>query len=74
MCLLVCATVSTGPYISATVAVYADAPNIQILNPVIPLHFHLSDYKARVTGEGFICALRRLLSDLKNYYMTSVFS
>jgi len=44
--LLICATLSTGPYISAAVAVYADAPNVQILNPVIPLHFHLSDYKA----------------------------
>ncbi|KAL9716775.1 hypothetical protein Ac2012v2_001227 [Leucoagaricus gongylophorus] len=73
-CLLVCATLSTGPYISAAVAVYADAPNVQILNPVIPLHFHPSDYKARATGERFICALRRLLSDLKNYYTTSAFS
>ena len=73
-CLLVCATLSTGPYISAAVAVYADAPNVQILNPVIPLHFHPSDYKARATGERFICALRWLLSDLKNYYTTSAFS
>ena len=73
-CLLICATLSTGPYISAAVAVYADAPNIQILNPVIPLHFHLSDYKVRATGECFICALHQLLSDLKNYYTTSTFS
>jgi len=73
-CLLVCATLSTGPYISAAVAVYADAPNVQILNSVIPLHFHPSDYKARATGERFICALCQLLSDLKNYYMTSALS
>ena len=72
--LLVCATLSTGPYIAAAVAVHADTPNIQILNPVIPLYFHPSDYKARATGERFICALRRLLSDLKNYYTTSAFS
>ena len=72
--LLVCATLSIGPCISAAVAVYADAPNVQILNPVIPLHFHPSDYKARATGERFVCALRRLLSDLKNYYTASAFS
>jgi len=45
-CLLVCATLSTGLYISTAVAVYADTPNVQILNPVIPLHFHLSDWRA----------------------------
>ena len=73
-CLLVCATLSTGPYISTAVAIYTDIPNVQILNPVIQLHFHPSDYKARATGECFICALRQLLSDLKNYYMTSAFS
>jgi len=74
VCLLICATLSTGPYISAAVAVYADTPNIQILNHVILLHFHLSDYKAQATGERFICGLRQLLSGLKNYYMTSAFS
>ena len=73
-CLLVCATLSTGPYISAAVAVYADTPNIQILNHIIPLHFHPSDYKAQATGERFICGLCQLLSDLKNYYTTSTFS
>jgi len=44
--LLVCAILSTEPCISTAVAVYADTSNVQILNPVIPLYFHPSDYKA----------------------------
>ena len=66
-------TFSIGPYISVALAVYARDPNIQILTPVIPLHFHPSDIKTREKGERFICALRRLLFDLKDYY-TETFS
>jgi len=65
---------SIGPYISVALAVYTGTPNVQIVNPVVPLHFHSSDTKARATGERFICALCRLLSDLKHYYLTDVFS
>jgi len=72
-CLFIYAVFSTGPYISVALAVYAGAPNVQIMNPVVPLHFHPSDTKAQATGERFICALRRLLSDLKDYYLTDAF-
>jgi len=65
---------STGPYISVTFAVYTGTTNVQIVNPIIPLHFYPSDTKARATGEHFICALSRLLSSLKNYYLTDAFS
>jgi len=44
-----------------------------MMTPVFPLHFHPSDAGARATGEGFICALRRLPFDLKNYYLTAAF-
>ena len=72
--LFVHATFSTGPYISVALAVYAGTPNVQIITPVVPLNFHPSDTKARENGERFICALRRLLSDLKDYYLTDLFS
>jgi len=67
-------TFSTGLYISVALAIYPGTPNAQILNPVLSLRFHLSDSKARAAGERFICALRRLLSDLRNYYLTDAFS
>ena len=73
-CLFIHATFSSGPYISVALAVYAGTPNVQILTPVVPLHFHPSDAKARATGERFICALRRLVFDLKDYYLTDAFS
>jgi len=44
------------------------------VNPVIPLHFRPSDTKAGAIGKCFICALRRVLSDLKHCYLTDVFS
>ena len=72
--LFVHATFSTGPYISVALAVYAGTPNVQTITPVVPLNFHPSDTKARENGERFICALRRLLSDLKVYYLTDLFS
>jgi len=65
---------SPGPYISVALAVYTGTPNVQILNPVVSLRFHPSDSKARAAGERFICALCRLLSDLRNYYLTDAFS
>ena len=73
-CLFICFTFSTGPYISVSLAVYTGIANVQMMTPVFPLHFHPSDARARATGEGFICALRRLLFDLKNYYLTAAFS
>ena len=74
ICLFIYITFSTGPYISVALAVYTGIANVQIMTPVFPLHFHPSDAKARATGERFICALRRLLFDLKNYYLTAAFS
>ena len=73
-CLNIYTGFSTGPYISVALAVYTGTTNVQIVNPVIPLHFHPSDTKARATGERFICALSRLLSSLKDYYLTDAFS
>ena len=48
---------------------YAGIPNVQILNPIVSLCFHLSNFKPRATGECFIYALPRLLFDLKNFYI-----
>ena len=73
-CLNIYTGFSIGPYISVALAVYTGTTNVQIVNPIIPLHFHPSDTKTRATGERFICALSRLLSSLKNYYLTDAFS
>jgi len=73
-CLFIYFTFSTGPYISVALAVYTGIANVQMMTPVFPLHFHPSDARARATGERFICALRRLLFNLKNYYLTAAFS
>ena len=67
ICLFIYFTFSTGPYISVALAVYTGTPNVQMMTPVFPLHFHPSDARARATGERFICALRRLLFNLENY-------
>ena len=73
-CLDIYTTFSTGPYISVALAVYTGTSNVQILDPIVPLHFHPSDIRAQANGERFICALRRLLSGLKGYYLTDAFS
>ena len=72
-CLFIYFTFLTGPYISVALAVYTGIANVQMMTPVFPLHFHPSDARARATGERFICALRRLLFNLKNYYLTAAF-
>jgi len=74
ICLFIYLTFSTGPYISVSLTVYIGITNIQIMTSVFPLHFHPSNAKAQATGKHFICALCRLLFNLKNYYLTAAFS
>jgi len=74
ICLDIYTIFSIGPHISIAFTVYTGISNIQILDSIVPLHFHPSDTRVQVSGEHFICALQQLLSSLKDYYLRDAFS
>ncbi|KAF8623880.1 hypothetical protein AX15_006152 [Amanita polypyramis BW_CC] len=62
--ILICA----GPYLSFAGAVWNGRPNVQILTPAIPLHFHSTDLKLRKMTASCISAFSSAVQSLKAHY------
>ncbi|KAF8520772.1 hypothetical protein BU17DRAFT_46267, partial [Hysterangium stoloniferum] len=58
-----------GPFVTAAGAVATPIPNVQILSPLLPLHFHRSDNIQRLNLYRFIFAVRRATTALNAFYL-----
>ncbi|KAF8529767.1 hypothetical protein BU17DRAFT_79877 [Hysterangium stoloniferum] len=58
-----------GPFVTAAGAVATPMPNVQILSPFLPLHFHKSDNIQRLNLYRFIFAVRRATTALNAFYL-----
>ncbi|KAF8508358.1 hypothetical protein BU17DRAFT_56770 [Hysterangium stoloniferum] len=58
-----------GPFVTAAGAVATPIPNVQILSPLLPLHFHKSDNIQRLNLSRFIFAVRRATTALNHFYL-----
>lgn len=57
-----------GPYLSFSGAVWNGRPNVQVLTPVIPLHFHSTDMKLRKMTARYINAFASAVQSLEAHY------
>ncbi|KAF8076836.1 hypothetical protein FPV67DRAFT_1618798 [Lyophyllum atratum] len=58
-----------GPYIGFAGAAWSDRPNLQVLSPALPFHFHHSDTKARTMAARHLGAFKRAVQSLQKYYL-----
>jgi len=58
----------SGPYIAFAGAVWTDRPNVQMLTPAIPCHYHRDDMIIRDMLMRQIGAFRRAMVTLEDYY------
>ncbi|KAF8517169.1 hypothetical protein BU17DRAFT_50191 [Hysterangium stoloniferum] len=57
-----------GPLVAVAGAVATPRPNVQILSPFLPLHFHKSDNIQRLNLSRLVFAVRRATTALSNFY------
>ena len=57
-----------GPYLSFAGAVWNGRPNVQVLTPAIPLHFHSTDTKLRKMTARYISAFASAVRSLEAHY------
>ena len=57
-----------GPYLSFAGAVWNGRPNVQVLTPAIPLHFHSTDLKLREMTARHISAFSSAVRSLEEHY------
>jgi hypothetical protein len=57
-----------GAHIGFAGAAFTDRPNLQVLTPPIPLFFHNSDTKLRMTAARHLGALKKAIDRLGSYY------
>ncbi|KAF9471860.1 hypothetical protein BDN70DRAFT_819476 [Pholiota conissans] len=57
-----------GPYIAFAGAAWTDQPNIQMLSPAIPCHYHPTDVSTELSLVRHLSALRIAVASLQQYY------